>query len=142
MRLVNRPDISFTGCVTRFFALAAKCLDTFRRLFRQSGAALLQGILDVFRHHDVPGYCQLPWLTRCRVNVQALLALLCSRRFVRVMLWLAAWLLGSYVLVWTHDLGGPAAAIPPLLALVWVLPWMARARRAEIARLLGYRWPG
>jgi len=124
------------------FALAAKRLSPFRHVLGQYGAELLRGMCDVFRHRDVPGYCQLPWLTRCRVNVQALLALLCSRPFVRVVLWLAAWLLGSYVLVWTHDLGGPAAAIPPLLALVWVLPWMARARRAEIARLLGYRWPG
>jgi len=112
------------------------------RVLQQAMTALLQGLIDVFRHSDLPGYSQLPWPTRCRVNTQALRAFIGSRRFVRLSLWLIAWLLGSYLLVWTCDLQGPAAATPPLLALLWVLPWCAHARRSEVARLLHNRWPG
>ena len=91
---------------------------------------------------SLPGYTQLPWTTRCRINVQALLAFTGSRQFVRLSLWLTAWLLGSYLLIWHYDLQGPAAATPPMLALLWVLPWFAHARRSAVARLLGHRWPG
>jgi hypothetical protein len=114
----------------------------FIALFRQTSTALLRGLLDVFRHSELPGYAQLPWTTRCRINAEALLAFIGSRSCARLTLWLIAWLLASYLLVWHYDLRGPAAATLPLLALLWVLPWCARVRRSEVARLLQHRWPG
>jgi hypothetical protein len=111
-------------------------------LFRQMTTVLLRGLTLVFCHHELPGYAQLPWTTRCLINVRALLAFIGSRSCARLTLWLIAWLLASYLLVWHFDLQGPAAATPPLLALLWVLPCCAQARRREVARLLGDRWPG
>jgi hypothetical protein len=112
------------------------------RALQQAVAAASQGLLDVFRHAELPGYMLLPWTTRWHINARALLAFMSSRQFVRLSLWLIVWLLGSYLLVWAYDLRGPAAATPPLLALLWVLPWCARVRRNEVARLLQHRWPG
>jgi len=94
----------------------------------------------VFGHANVPGYALLPWADRCIVNIRALGVFVCSREFPRLLLWLSAWLLASYLLVWTLDLRGPRAAMLPLLGLLWVLPWIAAARRRAIARLLRYRW--
>jgi hypothetical protein len=102
----------------------------------------VRGLVDVFRHGDLPGYQQLPWTTRCRINSLALYAFMGSRQFVRLSLWLIVWLLISYLLIWHYDLRGPLAATLPLLALLWVLPYCAQARRNAIARLLNYRWHG
>jgi len=112
------------------------------RVLRQAVALALLGLLDVFRHSDLPGYMQLPWTTRCHINGRALWAFIGSRQFVRLSLWLTVWLLGSYLLIWHFDLHGPPAAMLPLLALLWVLPYFAHARRNAIAHLLQHRWPG
>lgn len=114
----------------------------FRGLLRRPIAALLRGLVDVFRHGDLPGYQQLPWITRWHINARALLAFIGSRQFVRLSLWLTVWLLGSYLLIWHYDLSGPLAAMLPSLALLWVLPCFAHARRKAVARLLQHRWPG
>ena len=115
---------------------------SFRGLAQPVIPILLQGLIDVFRHSDLPGYQQLPWTTRCRINARALCTFIGSRQFVRLSLWLIVWLLASYLLVWHHDLYGPLAATLPLLALLWVLPYCAHARRNNIARLLQHRWRG
>jgi len=114
---------------------------TLLRLPQRVLPALLRGLNDVFRHCDLPGYQQLPWTTRCRINSLALCAFMGSRQFVRLSLWLIVWLLISYLLIWHYDLHGPLAATLPLLALLWVLPCCAHARRNAIARLLNHRWP-
>jgi hypothetical protein len=112
------------------------------RALRQTMAIASQGLLDIFHHADLPGYMQLPLTTRCYIDARALWAFIGSRQFVRLGLWLTVWLLGSYLLIWHYDLHGPIAAALPSLALLWVLPCFAHARRNAIARLLEHRWPG
>lgn len=111
-----------------------------RGLQRRLLAAVLEGAGAVFGHANLPGYSLLRWYDRCILNIRALWAFVCSQEFPRLLLWLSAWLLASHLLGWSFDLRGPRAAVLPLLGLLWVLPWIAAARRRAIARLLCYRW--
>jgi hypothetical protein len=95
---------------------------------------------DVLQPESVPGYSSLAWHERCSYNSRALLLFGCSAEFVRLLAWLLVWELGAHYLVWSRDLRGIAAAIPIVLALGWLLPWLARARRRELAQLLGPYW--
>jgi hypothetical protein len=96
---------------------------------------------DLLDHGGVPGYAQLPWGTRCYLNLRALRQFLCSGECLRICFYLVIWLLAAQLLIWTRDLHGPSAAAPGLLASVWLWPWIASARRRRIAVLLRHRWP-
>jgi hypothetical protein len=93
------------------------------------------------RHHAVPGYNQLPWRTRCRLNVQSLGCFLSSQECLHMLAYLLIWLLAGFNLVWRWDVRDSAAVLPVLLACMWVWPWAAAARRRWIHHLLGGRWP-
>jgi hypothetical protein len=127
---MSRPPLCFAEYLPRLIDL-----------LRAAGTIYLRAVVDLIRHNSLPGYNQLPWWTRRYIDARSLGAFVCSRQCARLALWLTAWLLASYLLVWRLDLQGPAAAAPPLLALLWLLPWVAHARRREVARLLRYRWP-
>jgi hypothetical protein len=141
LRLDQTLHLRFTRCMTIFSRPTDAHAAPFRGLPQRAIAALLRGLIDVFHHGDLPGYQQLPWITRCRINWRALCAFIGSHRFIQLSLWLTVWLLSSYLLIWHYDLHGPLAAALPLLALLWVLPYCAHARRNAIARLLNHRWP-
>jgi hypothetical protein len=96
---------------------------------------------DLCHHQELPGYALMPWTTRCGLNVRALGCFLGSGEFLRLVLYLLVWLLAGFNLVWWKDLHDSAAALPLLLACLWVWPWVAVARRRWIHRLLGGRWP-
>jgi len=142
LRLDGAAHFRFTRCMTIARPSTGAHGTPCRRFPRRVIAALLRGLGDVFRHAELPGYMQLPWTTRCYINARALCGYIASRQFGRLSLWLTAWLLGTYLLIWQYDLYGPIAAMPPLLALLWVLPCFAHARRKAIAELLQQRWPG
>ena len=95
---------------------------------------------DVAQHREVPGYCQLPWHSRCHLNVLSFIVFLRSVACLRVLCAAVTWLLVSYIVVWTNDLRGFWAAVLPSAALIWLLPWLAAIRRRQIAALLGNRW--
>ena len=112
-----------------------------QKLFQTCGRVIRRACQDFCCHGDVPGYAQLPWYTRLQLDLRALVQFLFSGEGLRLSAYLAIWLLAAQLLIWTHDLRGPAAAAPGMLAAVWVWPWLASARRRRIAKLLNYRWP-
>lgn len=96
---------------------------------------------DLWYHRAIPGYEDLPWPLRCRLNWLALGGFLISAEFLRLVLYLAIWLLGGFSLVWNMDQQSSAALWPITTACCWLLPWVATVRRQRINRLLGGRWP-
>ena len=99
-------------------------------------------VLDFLYRGNVPGYASLPWHTRCKLNIHALAWFLRSAEFLHLATCLLIWMLAAQILIWTHDLRGPAAAAPGMLAAVWGWPWLGSARRRRIDALLQHRWPG
>jgi hypothetical protein len=112
------------------------CASSARSGLRQAASAYSQAVLDLVEYRGLPGYAASGGWTRLCLDMQALGTFVCSVACARLLLWLIVWQLASYLLVWTFDLYGPAAAAPSLLALLWVLPWVAHARHREITRLL------
>ena len=110
------------------------------RYLQTAGKLLRLAARNVAGHADAPGYRQLPWLSRCRLNLQSFVMFLCSAACLHVFCALTIWLLVSYIVIWTNDLVGPAAAWLPSAALFWLLPWLGAIRRRRIAELLGGRW--
>jgi hypothetical protein len=110
------------------------------RYLQIAGLKLRAAAHSVAAHADVPGYRQLPAAARIRLNVLSLACFLGSAACVRVFCALCTWLLVTYIVIWSHDLRGPAAAALPSSALLWLLPWVAAIRRRQISRLLGGRW--
>jgi hypothetical protein len=96
---------------------------------------------DIWHHGNLPGYRQCPWHTRCLLNLRSLVCTVLSIEFLRLNLYLILWLLAGFHLVWHFDLHGTAATFPLLSASVWLLPWVAAARRRRVHALLGGRWP-
>jgi hypothetical protein len=99
-----------------------------------------RALRDLLRHDLLPGYRMLPWATRCSLDLRSFWLFLRSREALRLGLYVLIWLLATQILVWRLDLYGPAAAIPVSLAILWVWPWLAHARRRIIAELLQHRW--
>jgi hypothetical protein len=96
---------------------------------------------DLLRHDLLPGYRMLPWATRCSLDLRSFWLFLHSCEALRLGLYMLIWLLAAQTLVWQLDLYGPPAAMPVSLAMLWVWPWLAHARRRIIAELLQQRWP-
>jgi len=96
---------------------------------------------NLWYHHDLPGYRQCSWRTRCLLNLKSLAGMCLSAEFLRGILYLMLWLLAGFHLVWHFDLRGTAATLPLLSACLWLLPWFAAARRRRMHALLGGRWP-
>ena len=101
----------------------------------------LSSFVDLLRHTGLPGYAQLPWRTRCYLNLRSLRNFVCSWQGLRYGYCLLIWFLAGRILAWQLDLYGSAAAYPALAAAVWALPWAAAARRRGVAELLAGRWP-
>jgi hypothetical protein len=95
---------------------------------------------DVMLPAELPGYRMLPVLTRWRLNCRTLWCFLRSAESLFMALCMIAWLLGSSILIWNFDLSGPVAALLPSLAVLWLLPWVASARRRWMRVLLGDHW--
>ncbi|MAF82881.1 MAG: hypothetical protein CL797_02110 [Chromatiales bacterium] len=95
---------------------------------------------DFARHGSVPGYEQMPLLTRLSLNLRALLAFTGSEECLRMLVCITVWQLVAYILIWTFDPGRRLAAVISLLCCLWVWPWLASARSRHINRLLGDRW--
>jgi hypothetical protein len=95
---------------------------------------------SVFRSADLPGYRMLPVATRIRLDLAALWLFLWTGECFCLVASLVSWLLVGYTVVWGYGLYGPAAALLPSLSLLWVLPWVAHARRRALQNLLGDRW--
>ena len=103
---------------------------------QKAGHEIVQSYADLFSHNDLPGYSELPWVRRYGLNLHALGYFLCSGECLRLALYLLVWLLAGFNIVWQLDLRNSAAALPVLLACLWVWPWLASARRRWICRLL------
>jgi hypothetical protein len=97
---------------------------------------IFKAYADFFRHSDLEGYQALSWVQRCAVNMRALGAFLCSGECLRLVLYLLVWLLAGFNIVWQLDLRDSAAALPLLLACLWLWPWVASARRRWVHRIL------
>jgi hypothetical protein len=100
-----------------------------------------RALCDLLRHDLLPGYRMLPWTTRCSLDLRSFCLFLHSCEALRLGLYMLIWLLAAQTLVWQLDLYGPPAAMPVSLAMLWVWPWLAHARRRIIAELLQQRWP-
>lgn len=111
-----------------------------RRYADTIGRQLRAAAHNVVMHGEVPGYSQLPWHSRCKLNVLAFVVFLRSAACLHMLCAAVAWLLVSYILVWTHNLRGFAATALPSTALFWLLPWLAAIRRRQIGVLLDNRW--
>ena len=103
---------------------------------QKAGHEIVQSYADLFGHNNLPGYSTLPWVTRCSLNLRALGCFLCSGECLRLVLYLLVWLLAGFNIGWWLDLRNSAAALPVLLACLWVWPWLASARRRWVCRLL------
>ncbi len=97
---------------------------------------IVRSYADLLAHNNLPGYSTLPWVTRCGLNLRALGGFVHSGEFLRLLVYLLVWLLAGFNIVWQLDLYNAAAALPVLLACLWVWPWLADARRRWIYRLL------
>jgi len=93
------------------------------------------------RPANLPGYQQMPWPTRLFLNGRALLAFSRTGECVRLLAYLTIWQLAAHIGVWQLDLTAAPAYAPPLLACLWVWPWLADARCRHIHLQLGGRWP-
>jgi hypothetical protein len=102
---------------------------------------LRHALLDITQHNGIPGYQLMPCATRWRLNLHSLVLFVASVTFVRVALWLSAWLLAGCILVWHLDVRGPATLLPAWTACLWLWPCCASIRRGLIRKLLGNRWP-
>jgi len=100
-----------------------------------------KSVRDLLNHRGLPGYEFLPLATRIRLDLQSLIGFLNSIEALFFAACLTIWLLAAYTLVWSFDLRGPAAAVPPLTGALWAWPWLANARRRIIGELLRRRWP-
>ena len=96
---------------------------------------------DFFRHGSLAGYVQMPLLTRIRLNSHALVRFIGTAEALRKLSYIIIWQLLAHILVWHFDLFRAGAALPPVLACLWICPWIADARRRHIHELLGGRWP-
>ena len=106
------------------------------KIFRSSHAAL-----RCFVQRDaIPGYRELAFWERQRINRQAFVRFICSANAIRLALWLGAWWLAALIVSWRYDLGIRATAALQLGAIVWVGPWLAHARQRHLAEILGARW--
>jgi hypothetical protein len=97
---------------------------------------------EAFNCAAVPGFGQLGWTDRQRLNLRAFRGWLRSGDAVLLALWLIVAGLAVQIVTWHFDLGIRAAVRLTLLQAVWVGPWVARARRRELRKLLKHRWPG
>ncbi|MDP7271226.1 MAG: hypothetical protein QGG65_07795 [Gammaproteobacteria bacterium] len=91
-------------------------------------------------HGLLPGYMQMPLLTRLGLNLRALAAFCCTEEFFRLLACITIWQLVAYIFIWKFDFGLRPAALASALACLWVWPWLAAARRRHIDRLLRQRW--
>jgi hypothetical protein len=108
-------------------------------------AALLNSVRagwrDVARRTELPGYEQLSYSERWLLDLRAWIYLWADASWWRLLLWTIAYLLAIHVVVWHLALQRRVADLLILLALVWLLPCVARLRRAGMRRLLGPQWP-
>jgi hypothetical protein len=107
-----------------------------RRTIHDIPPTVVEAYADIFRHSDVPGYKALSWVDRCSLNMRALKCFLCSAECLRLLLYLLVWLLAGFNIAWQLDLRDSAAAMPLLLACLWLWPWVASARWRWISFLL------
>jgi hypothetical protein len=108
----------------------------YKVVMQKVGRKIVQSYADLYGHGNLPGYSELPWRTRCILNVRSLGCFLCSGECLRLVSYLLVWLLAGFNIVWQLDLHDSAAALPLLLACLWVCPWVASARRRWVCRLL------
>ena len=109
-----------------------RCSHYFTVIWRAVAAAVTRA--------DPPGYRQLPWFERTRLNVRSLTAFARSVECLHMLAAKAVWSLLAHICVYRLDLPGSVLVQLHLLALVWLLPWAATARRRHLERLLGARW--
>ena len=108
----------------------------YKVVMQKAGHEVVQSYAALLGHNNLPGYRELPWVTRCGLNLHALGYFLCSEECLRLVLYLLVWLLAGFNIVWQLDLRNSAAALPVLLACLWVWPWLASARRRWVCHIL------
>ena len=103
--------------------------------------AVIRCFNTVFCHRDVPGYTQLCFLDRLCLDFRSLRLFFRSVESLRLALWLTAWILAGYLLIFHWDVQGVAACWPLWSAALLALLRCAVLRRRYIDTLLNSRWP-
>ena len=101
-----------------------------------------RGWRDLARYRRIPGYRNLSWIQRKRLDHLALWHALRAGWFWRILLWLFAGLELSWLLIWMLDLAGAARDLVRSLPFVAAIPALAAGRRREILKLVRRTRPG
>jgi hypothetical protein len=91
-------------------------------------------------HTGPPAFSQLSWRERQWLEWRSLGLFLRSVEALHIGACLILWELAAMNMIWRNDWYGRDAAWPALLALVWLMPWIAAARRHFLMRALGKHW--
>jgi hypothetical protein len=105
-------------------------------LIRRVVQTWLTGWRDLFFYGSVPGYELLGWLERKRLDHVALWHLFGSPRFRCATLSLVAVQLLVLSLTWRWDLDGWRRDLLRAAPILFVLPWLATARKVAIESML------
>ena len=99
-------------------------------------SAWLAAARELVGYDDVPGYRELSWWQRKKLNHLVLWRGICSEGFWRALFIVVALGLAALIICWRWDLTGWQRDIlrscPPLIAL----PWLAAARKRYLRALL------
>jgi hypothetical protein len=91
---------------------------------------------EILNYEDIPGYSELSWAARKKLDHQALCAAVCSATFWRAVFVVLAAVLLAHILCWRFDLTGWQRDLLRAVPIVLVAPGFAAMRRRLIEKLL------
>jgi hypothetical protein len=99
-------------------------------------AAWFKAWPELSGYEDVPGYRDLPWLSRKKLDHLALWHGLRSESFWRAFFFIATFEIVAHILVWNWDLDDWPRDLLKSLPLILAMPWLAAARKRHIRNML------
>jgi hypothetical protein len=102
---------------------------------------LRRSSIDFLCQKNPPGFAELSWLQKQRLNGRALTAFCCTFSALRLLLCIIVWSLSTQLLIWRLDVREGPGVLLVSFAAVWAWPWLSRSRRWHIALLLRRGWP-
>ena len=91
---------------------------------------------DIAIYAAIPGYRDLPWTARKKLDHQALYLAIYSRNFWRAAFVVMVGLTLAYITIWRFDLSGLQRDLLRCLPFVLAAPGLAAMRRRLIVKLL------
>ncbi len=99
-------------------------------------ASWLKGWSDLAGHNEIPGYRELPWLSRKKLDHRALWRGLCSEGFWRAAAIVLMGVTVAHILGWHWDLTDWRQDLLRVLPILLATPWLAAARKRHLRAML------